>query len=148
MKKAFWSLLAASAVVFFACPARAAGNTLLALNTKAAPAVQVLTSELQAQATAQLKADVDAQNDFDALSEVNDPLYREGSKEFLQQVSKEDAVKNEGAAAPAPALRDAPNSVPAAVKPAPVKAVPPAVISKPKAKQPPPLDPVKGSNTL
>jgi uncharacterized membrane protein len=149
MKKAFWSFLAASAVMLFAGRAGAEENALLALNTKAPPAAAI-TTELQAQATAQIRAEGIEPNDFDALSEVNDPLYRESSKEFLQQVSKDDAAKPADKAQAKPALRDAPNSqVPAAVKPVQEKpAVPAAVISKPRTKAPPPLDPVKAKNTL
>lgn len=147
MKKSLWSLLAASAVLFFAGAAGAAGNVLLALNTKERPAAVVITAELKAQTTAQLMTDGLEQNDFDALSVAGDPLYREGSKEFLQQQSKADAAP--AAPAAAPALRDAPNSpAPAVLKAAPVRAVLPAVIRKPKARQPPPLDPIKVKNTL
>ena len=145
--------MAVSAVIVFCGAARAADNVLLAVNKPVKTELSLKTSELASRTTAQINAEVPASDDFDALSSVNDPLYREGSKEFLQQVSKQDEVK--GVKAPEPAkkeqagktvLRDAPNSPAPAVVPQPVKAQP--VIRRSKLMKVIPADPVKSKNTL
>ncbi len=135
---------AASAVIFFAVSSYAG-------ETPAAPSAQpaasaALQRPLQAQATAQIS--LQGQGDFDALSAVNDPLYREGSREFLKQVAAQDpkpaAPRAAPKAAPAPRLRDAPVS-PSAVKGALPQPHP--AIKRP-VKKLGPADPVKGSNTI
>jgi hypothetical protein len=148
MKKSGIFLAAASAVIIFCAAARAGENQVLALNTAGKPAAEVIKTGLQAQATVQAAVPCPDSCDYDALSAVNDPLYRESSKEFLQQVAKEDPAVKKEAAAPAvkPALRDAPNS---GVRPAAVQAQPAAhpAIKRP-VKKTGPADPVKVKNTL
>ena len=65
-------------------------SVLFAVNT---PVKEIIKSELKSSTTTQAQVKVlDAgYTDFDALSAVNDPLFREGSKELLKQISKEDA---------------------------------------------------------
>ncbi|MCM2268166.1 MAG: hypothetical protein NDI60_10390 [Elusimicrobiales bacterium] len=128
---------AAAAVVVFCPGVRAAEIVPPKIETvKPAAAVQ-----LAAPATAQLSAPCLESCDFDALSTVNDPLYREGSKEFLKQVA---ATAPAAAPQAKPALgkdlRDAPNSAPAAA--------PHPAIKKPAGKKHGPADPVKVKNTL
>jgi hypothetical protein len=143
MRKVFCSSLAVLAVFFFAGAAGATRNALAPVNGKALPAPSVAVSGLTAQTTAQLSSDGTGQMDFDALSVAGDPLFREGSKEFLQQLSKGDSVLP----AAKPALRDALNSVKTpAVKPGREKALP--LIRKPRAKTPSPADPIKSRNAL
>lgn len=139
---------AAAAVIFFSGAARAGDNVLLALNGPEKPAIRITAAQLTAPATGQAAVPCEEACDYDALSAVNDPLYREGSKEFLQQVSKTDEAKPAAAVKTpaAPALRDAPNSGPAAVGPAPVKPHP--ALKKPKVKKTGPADPLKVKNTL
>lgn len=124
-------LFAASAVLFFAGAAAAKDNVLLALNVPVKPDIR-LSSELKQAATSQLRADY---IDYDAVS-VNDPLYREGSREMLKQVIKDDEAAKD---AQKPAMRDAPISKDAK----PAKAV-----KKPRVKKPLHTDPVKGKSTL
>ncbi|OGR44426.1 MAG: hypothetical protein A2X35_06870 [Elusimicrobia bacterium GWA2_61_42] len=140
--------LAAAAVVFISAAAHAGDNVLLALNSREKPAAAITVSELGAAATAQAKLSCLEGCDFDAFSAVNDPLYREGSKEFLKQVSKTDAAAPAEKKRTAPALRDAPNSgkVPAALRPVDVKPHP--AIKRPKIKKTGPADPLKVKNTL
>lgn len=158
-------VLAASAVLFFCGFAFADDGVTLALNTQARPAA-VNTAALAPAATAQVQADGACLEgcDFDALSEVNDPLFREGSRQLLEQAAKDDDAKADAKAPPV--LRDAPNSAPVqgraktaapAAKETPaVKAAPAAegvqaphpAIKKPAVKDQGPADPVKGSNLL
>lgn len=148
MKKTSSIFIAVSAVLFFGGAALAADNVLLAVNKPAPKAVQLQPMELAPQTTAQILLQAGESGDFDALSAVNDPLYREGSKEFLQQVSKQDAVKVDNKEPVKTILRDAPNSpaaVPAAV-PAPVKVQP--VLRRSKLMKVIPADPVKSKNTF
>jgi hypothetical protein len=135
-------LAAASAVILFYGPASAGAPAEPARKTAAAPAA--IQTQLAAQTTAQTLAP--ALEDFDALSTVNDPLYREGSKEFLKQVSGGAQVKPEAGETARPALRDAPNSS-RSVKPAAVPVAHPA-IKKPAGKKHGPADPVVIKNTL
>ena len=139
--------IAAAAVLFFCAGAYAADNVLLALNTRATPEIKIQTSGLTAPATAQAKLGAIETGDFDALS-VNDPLYREGSREFLEQVSRQDAVKPVVKPAAKPALRDAPISkkVPALVPGARVKESP--AVKKIRVKKPVRSDPLNIKNTL
>lgn len=138
---------AASAVIFFAVAA-SAGEAPAAQPAQPA-AKAALQRPLQAQATAQISVPQQEQGDFDALSAVNDPLYREGSREFLKQVAAQDAKRPQPPAAatkaaPAPQLRDAPVS-PSAVKgtlPQPHPAI------KRPVKKLGPADPIKGNNTI
>lgn len=145
--------MAVSALIVFSGAARAADNVLLALNKPAKTELAIRTSDLALKTTAQINAAAPVSEDFDAFSAVNDPLYRESSKAFLQQVSKQDAVAAEKAEQPAKkepvkeALRDAPNSpvpAPAAAEPAKVQ----PVIKKSKLMKVIPADPVKSKNTL
>ena len=142
-------VMAASAVLFFSGLAFAAGNAVPAAPKPAAAPIAV--RELARGTTAQLALPSGASlsgSDFDSLSEGNDPLFREGSKELLQQ-----EIKASGNAAPAakPVLRDAPNSArgkaagPARNKPA-VKPHP--AIKKPAVKDRGPADPVRSSDVL
>lgn len=98
--------LTASFALLFTGAASAGDNVLLALNVPAPAPVTKVAAALKADATAQAQAPAISATDFDALSSVNDPLYREGSKELLQQVIKQDSEK----AAPKTQLRDAPVS--------------------------------------
>lgn len=133
MAKVHGFLLAASVVVLSAVPALAESPVLLALNVPIQAPVTEVVSALKAPATTQAKTQEISSTDFDAFSSVNDPLYREGSKELLKQ-----AIKDDGAAKPAPkaALRDAPVSKDAK----PVKK-----LKKPRARKPVRSDPVKHS---
>ncbi len=141
-------VMAASAVLFLSGFAFAAGNAVPAAPKPAS--FPVAAGELAPGSTVQLALPSGTSlsgSDFDALSEGNDPLFREGSKELLQQ-----ELKASGPAAPAakPVLRDAPNSggkaaAPARGKPA-VKPQP--VIKKPAPRDHGPADPVKTNNLL
>ncbi len=142
----------AVSVVLFSCgAARASDNILLAVNKPVKPEFSIKTG-LAAKATAQVNAEAAVSEDFDALSAVNDPLYRESSKEFLQQVSKQDAPVTDKAEKPAKkepvkeTLRDAPNSPAPAVIAEPVKVRP--VIKRSRLMKVIPADPVKSKNTL
>jgi hypothetical protein len=132
---------AASAVIVFYGAALAGAPAEPARKTAAAPAA--IQTQLSAQTTAQALTPGLESCDFDALSTVNDPLYRESSKEFLKQVSGSAEKKP---AAAKPALRDAPNS-PTIVKPA-AAPVPHPAIKKPAGKKHGPGDPVVIKNTL
>lgn len=140
--------VAVSAVMFFCGAARAADSVLLAVNKPVKPGLSIKTAELAPKATAEIKIQAAESEDFDAFSAVNDPLYREGSKEFLQQVSRQDALKTEQKEPVKPALRDAPNSPAPAALPAaaPVKVQP--AIRRSKLMKVIPADPVKAKNTL
>lgn len=135
---------AASAVILFYGAARAGAPAEPARKTAAAPAG--IQTQLSAQTTAQAVTPCLEPCDFDALSTVNDPLYREGSKEFLKQVSGSAENKAAVGGTAKPALRDAPNSSPA-VK-SPVVPVPHPALKKPAGKKTGPGDPVVIKNTL
>lgn len=98
--------LAASFALLLTGVASAGDNVLLALNVPAPAPVVKVAAALKADATAQAQAPAISASDFDALSSVNDPLYREGSKQLLKQVIRQDSEK----AAPKTQLRDAPIS--------------------------------------
>jgi len=144
MKISVTAFMAASAVLLF-CGAARAGATAEP-SRKAAAVTAVIQTQLSAQTTAQALTPCLEPCDFDALSTVNDPLYREGSKEFLKQVSGSAEGKPAAAGTAKPVLRDAPNSSPA-VKAAPA-AVPHPAIKKPAGKKHGPADPVVIKNTL
>ena len=93
---------AAAVLLFFPYAVSASGT---------APS-EIIKTELKASTTAQaqVKTADAGYTDFDALSEVNDPLFREGSKELLQQISKEDAPAVHASVVKKPVLRDALNS--------------------------------------
>ena len=144
MSKIFNFPPAAFPVILFLVFAGAEANPLLASNPPAAPAVNAISAGLRDSATAQLKTDVSGYTDFDAVSSVNDPLYREGSKELLKETLKNDGSKKAPAGA---ALRDAPISKDArqgAAIPAKAK----ASVKKAKAGKPLHSDPVKAKNTF
>lgn len=135
---------AASAVIFFTVAASAGERAV----SQPLPAVKPASVQrpLRAQATAQITVPVPLQGDFDALSAVNDPLYREGSKEFLKQVSAQEARPGTGApkAAPVSRFRDA------IISPSAVKGgltAPHPAIRRP-VKKSGPADPVKVKNTI
>lgn len=137
------TLFAAASTVILFCGAALAGAPAEPVRkTAAAPAA--IQTQLSAQTTAQAITPCLEPCDFDALSTVNDPLYREGSKEFLKQVSG--SAEKKPAAAAKPVLRDAPNSAPA-VKPAVVPGPHPA-LKKPAGRKTGPVDPVVIKNTL
>ena len=94
-----------------------------------------VTQALKEPATAQARVSPAGYTDFDAFSSVNDPLYREGSRELLKQAIRED--KPAGAAKPE--LRDAPISKDA--KPA-------KRLKRARTRQPVHADPVKEKSTL
>jgi len=133
---------AASVLIVFCGAARAGAPVEPVRKTAVVPAA--IQTQLAAQTTAQALAP--GLEDFDALSTVNDPLYREGSKEFLKQVSGSEGNKPAGGEVSKPVLRDAPNSAPA-VKPAALPEPHPA-IKKPAGKKHGPADPVVIKNTL
>lgn len=144
MSKIFNFQLAALAVILSAGAARAEGGLLLASNTTGIPPANVISAELKTSATAQFRTDVPGYTDFDAFSSVNDPLYREGSKELLKQAIKNEADKK---VSPRDALRDAPISkeaLPGAAAPVKIR----SAIKKPKADKPLHADPVKVNNTF
>lgn len=131
-----------AAALLMACGfAAAEDGVLLALNTPAKPAIETLASGLASQTTAQLDGAMET-TDFDAFSAVNDPLYREGSKEFLEQ-----AIKADGAASDKAALRDAPADVKGKAAVPAVKAASPAA-RKAKAARPVKADPVQTKKAL
>ena len=149
MSKTFGFFMAASAVLFFSAAGQAAENTLLALNTaQARPALAIKSAELLQPATGQVKAADIGTTDFDALSEVNDPLYREGSKEFLQQEVKQDAVNGPAKTEVKQPMRDAPISKSAVSKSAVKGAKRRPSMKKPGAKKIINADPVKVKDTL
>ncbi len=133
-------LMAAFAFIAFSGTARAGKGALPGLSAPARTAIGSISAELKEPATAQVKAGIDGYTDFDAFSSVNDPLYREGSKELLEQAVKEDAGKKE---APSRALRDAPISKAPA---APGHAA--RQLKKRRAVKPLRADPVKAKNTF
>ncbi|MDD5208290.1 MAG: hypothetical protein PHV36_02810 [Elusimicrobiales bacterium] len=144
-------LLAASAVILFSAAARAENNTLLALNDPARVSVKPAAVSardaaplaLKNSATAQLTIGSSEYTDFDAVTSVNDQLYREGSKELLKQSVKGGAKK----AAAGKVMRDAPISKEGrsgALRP--VKAR--SLINKTKSGKPLHADPVKVNNTF
>ena len=129
-------IFTAAAAAVFSTLATAGGPVLLALNTPVKETVKpVLISSATAAspAAAQVKPAEGDCTDFDALSAVDDPLYREGAKEMLKQVCENDAAAIAAAAKTAPVMRDAPNS----------KSRPAAKRKKPRAKKPAHADPVK-----
>ncbi len=137
-------LTAACAVIVFSGAARAEDKVLLALNTPVKISAAPLTAELMEPATAQLKTGVTGYTDFDAFSAVDDPLYREGSKELLKQIMKNDAEKKNAAKE---SMRDAPISKGAQRGAAgPVKARP--LMNKIKAGRPLHTDPIKAKDTF
>lgn len=151
MAKICGFLLAASAVILFSAGARAENNTLLALNdparVSAKPAAvsarEAAPRDLADSATVQLTIGSPEYTDFDAVTSVNDQLYREGSKELLKQSVKDGAKK----AASGKVMRDAPISKEGrsgAVRP--VKTRP--LINKTKPARPLHADPVKVNNTF
>ena len=146
--------VAVSALVVFCGAARAADNVLLAVNKPVKAGLSIKTAELAPKATAQINIQAAESEDFDAFSAVNDPLYREGSKEFLEQVSRQDEAKTEKAEPEKKApvnkteLRDAPNSPAPAVLPAPVPVKAEPAIRKSRLMKVIPADPVKAKNTL
>ncbi|MDO8805193.1 MAG: hypothetical protein Q7R35_12245 [Elusimicrobiota bacterium] len=144
MFKTYCFFLAASAVILFSGAARAEGKKPPAPGKPAKQAINAISAELKVSTTAQFKADIPGYTDFDAFSSVNDPLYREGSKELLKQVMENDAGKK-GAARDT--LRDAPISKElqhGAVRA--VKARP--FMKKARAGKPLHTDPVKAKNTF
>lgn len=148
MKRSSGFFWAALAVMIFTGAACAGDNVVLALNRRVKTAAAITTAGLKAPATGQAKIPCPASCDFDAFSAVNDPLYREGSKEFLEQVSKTDDARPGKKEQAAPALRDAPNSggAPVAVRRGPVKPHP--AIKRPKVRKTGPADPLKAKNIL
>ncbi len=148
MSKICGFFIAASAVFFFSTAVRAGENILLALNPSVKPAAAVKSAEIILSTAAQTGAADIGTTDFDAFSAVNDPLYREGSKEFLQQESKQDAVNEAAKTRPGQAVRDAPASKTARPEAAEKIAKPQQAIKKPKAKKPVSADPLNVKNTL
>ncbi|OGR67786.1 MAG: hypothetical protein A2081_00385 [Elusimicrobia bacterium GWC2_61_19] len=150
MKNIPISFMAAAAVVLFSGAARAGETVLPAWNSPVKPAAALTAGDLKAAATGQMSSPCLEACDFDALSAVNDPLYREGSKKFLEQVAKTEEAKPAAKVKTqaAPVLRDAPNSgpAPAAIRPGSVKPHP--ALKKPKVKKTGPADPLKSKNTL
>lgn len=124
--------------------ARAEGGVLLALNTPAKPSIARILRELKDPAAARPETVVPGYTDFDALSSVNDPLYRAGSKQLLEQAVKKDVKKKN---APQRTLRDAPISKkaqPGAGGPAKAR----ALKKKTRAAKPIHTDPIKVKNTF
>ena len=95
--------------------------------------------------------------EFDEFNNVNDPLYREGSKALLEKAVEEDASPK-AAVKKAPVkkndMRDAPADIPAkSVQPAPVQSVkeiktPILPVKKNKLIKLIPADPVETKSTL
>lgn len=130
MKLAAFLVFAAAASAAFSGPARAGENVPRAIG---AAAKENTSAPLTSQSKAGVKTGDAGYNDFDALSSVNDPLYREGSRQLLRQVVKAGAA---AAVRPAPAFRDAPNS-----RRAPG-------LKMPRVKKAIPADPVKAKDTI
>lgn len=129
-----------AAALFMACGFASAGDgVLLALNTPVKPAIETLAPGLSEPATAQVSAGAIETTDFDAFSAVNDPLYREGSKEFLEQ-----AIKADGDAA----LRDAPADVKGKSAVPAVKSPASPAARKAKSVKPVKADPVQTKKAL
>lgn len=147
MTKISGTVLAAAAVLFFCGGAGAADSVLLARNIPVKSEIKIQASGLAAPATSQINAEARENSDFDALS-VTDPLYREGSKEFLKQVSRHDVIKSDVKKPARPELRDAPISKknPVVVPVDPVKDIP--SVKKARGKKPVHSDPVRIKNTL
>jgi len=123
-------MFTAAAVAAFSPVATAAETVLW---TPDIPVKEAIKSGLLSPATGQLKTMDSGYTDFDALSTVNDPLYRAGSKELLKQLMKSGAVASPRGT---PVFRDALNSRPV------------SAIKKPRVKKSLPSDPVKIKNTL
>ncbi|MDD2806343.1 MAG: hypothetical protein PHV33_12390 [Elusimicrobiales bacterium] len=131
---------AASAVIFFAAGASALDPVLLALNTPVKaelklPAARKDARQSEPAARKDARQAKPGYTDFDAVS-VTDPLYREGAKEMLKQVIKDEESSRD---AKKPVLRDAPISKDAS---------PARTIKKPAVKKPLHTDPVKAKNSL
>ncbi len=143
MNRSSMFIMAACAVFVFSGSAGAAEKVLVALNLPVKSGINISTPRLPAPTTSQIMTGGE-DSDFDALS-VNDPLYREGSKELLEQISKQEAAKPAVKSVPKPALRDAPVSkkVPGAV---PAGGSP--AVKKVRGKKPVHSDPVKAKNIL
>ena len=145
MSRFYGSLIAVSALFFFLTGANAGEKELLALNIAPAQEPVIKAAALLAPATAQAAPEL-KENDYDAFSAVDDPLYREGSKEFLEQAVRQDAVKEGAKPRQAPVLRDAPADT-APAKVLKTQDIRPA-LKKLKAKKPVHADPVKVKDTL
>lgn len=143
MLKSKGVFLAASVIFLFSAGLSAADNVLLALRAAPAQGEAIKTAELLAPATAQATAPEMGTSDFDALSAVNDPLYREGSKELLKEAAKQDGLKALERAEVKPALRDAPADI--ALPAVPAKK---PVFKKLKVKKPVHADPLSVKDTL
>lgn len=144
MFKIYSFLLAASAFILFSGAARAEGRITLASNTPVKQSINPVSAELKDSATAQIRIEVAGYTDFDVFSSVNDPLYREGSRELLKQGIKTDA---ENKAAAKAALRDAPISK-ELQSGAPAKVKVRAQLKRAKAVKPLHADPVKVKDTF
>ncbi|OGR81327.1 MAG: hypothetical protein A2X32_10910 [Elusimicrobia bacterium GWC2_64_44] len=129
-------LYAASAVIFFAAGASALDPVLLALNTPVKAGLKLSAARKAApQARPAAAQDKAGYTDFDAVS-VTDPLYREGAREMLKQVIKDESSSKE---TKKPVMRDAPISRGAGQH---------KVLKKPAVKKPLHTDPVKVKNSL
>ena len=137
--------LAASAVYLLSGALFAGEGVLLALNPAPAKAQSLKAADLLPSATSQAVLEPGA-GDFDALSAVNDPLYREGSKEFLEQAAGQDEAVRPAkpAAAAKPVMRDAPADNRATV----LDSAPKPALKKLKKDKPVHSDPVKAKDTL
>jgi hypothetical protein len=125
---------ACSASLFiFSVYAKAAGEPVPPTIKASVPALAVkLTEKIQAPATSYMKAPDSEEAaighiDFDDFSNINDPLYREGSKVLLEKAIKADnAPKVQVKKTPVKKnlFRDAPADIPAkTAQPATVKSV-------------------------
>jgi hypothetical protein len=94
--------------------------------------------------------------EFDGFNNIDDPLYREGSKVFLQKAMEADKVKAVSKDVPArhSVMRDAPSGIPAkTVQPAPARnsdenKAPAPPLKKNRLIKMIPADPLKAKSTL
>lgn len=136
MSKLSGFFLAAAAVILISGAAEARDSVLPAVNLPVITPVTPAPRTLKEPATAQARISPAGYTDYDAFSAVNDPLYREGSRELLKQAVKDGAPVK---AAPKQELRDAPISK---------GANPARILKRVKIKKPVHADPVKEKSTL
>jgi hypothetical protein len=107
MRKVSVFFLAAAAVILFWGASGARDTVQPAVILPGKTQAAIVPQALAASTTAQVRISPAGYTDYDAFSSVNDPLFRESSKELLKQVIKDDAAVKP---APKPELRDAPIS--------------------------------------
>jgi len=116
------SAVCSAALFIFSLAAKAAGDARTKAATAPVPQVavklaeKVLSSATSYAEPADTGESVIGHTEFDEFNNINDPLYREGSKELLEQAIVDDSAPK-AAVKDAPAkqkiMRDAPADIPA-----------------------------------